>query len=190
MMPEDYPYLFDKKLPAKQEEDTDDDSRFSRAEEESVGKPPENKRRKLKSPDSSDEESDWDSDDDNEVELVYAGNESSKQAFMRKSLFHLNYFIDAATRTNKGFGLFIKEGVATPGFDKVPFEMAHQIGNLTHGEIIKLLLDHEHWNDSAHSQIATWLKYATVGSFIIMCHEYPKCKFCPKILKPNGTYIG
>ena len=36
-----------------------------------------------------------------------------------------------------------------------------------------------------------WLKNATVGSFVIMRHEYPKCPFCPARLKDErGRYIG
>ena len=41
------------------------------------------------------------------------------------------------------------------------------------------------------SQTAMWLKDATVGSFVMMRHEYPKCKFCPQRLKNDGgEYIG
>ena len=36
-----------------------------------------------------------------------------------------------------------------------------------------------------------WLKMATVGSFVVMRHEYAKCPHCPKRLKnEHGKYIG
>ena len=136
--PDDYHWLFDnKKLPAKsvkkepkkemrQEEEETDDERFSGGEEYvSVAK---SKRRKLKSSDSTDddEDSDLDSDDD-EVQLVSG---FTKEAFMRQPLFHLNSFIDASKKKNEAFGLFIKEGVGTPGFDRVPFDIAQKIDTL------------------------------------------------------------
>ena len=40
-------------------------------------------------------------------------------------------------------------------------------------------------------QTALWLKKAAVGSFVILRHEYPKCRFCPDRLKnEDGQYIG
>ncbi len=49
------------------------------------------------------------------------------------------------------------------------------------------------YRDYAHgaSQTAKWLKDATVSSFVMMRHECPKCKFCPKRLKnERGEYIS
>jgi hypothetical protein len=48
-------------------------------------------------------------------------------------------------------------------------------------------MNHGDWGATA---TATWLKKATVGSFVIMRHCYPKCKFCPKRLFVDGSYIG
>lgn len=46
-------------------------------------------------------------------------------------------------------------------------------------------------NYSDGRQVAMWLKNATVGSFVVMRHEYPNCQYCPKRLKDeNGKYIG
>ena len=40
-------------------------------------------------------------------------------------------------------------------------------------------------------QTTMWLKDATVGSFVMMRHEYPKCKFCPRrLMNERGKYIG
>eukprot|EP00985_Skeletonema_marinoi_P012072 scaffold5759_cov93-Skeletonema_marinoi.AAC.1 len=42
---------------------------------------------------------------------------------------------------------------------------------------------------SAARQVAMWLKRATVGSFVVMRHEYERCRFCPKWLKnESGEY--
>ena len=40
-------------------------------------------------------------------------------------------------------------------------------------------------------QTTMWLKDATVGSFVMLRHEYPKCKFCPRrLIDERGGYIG
>ena len=207
--PDDYHWLFDnKKLPTKsikrepkkemkQEEEETDDERFSGGEEYvGVAK---SKRRKLKSSDSTDDEEgsysdsgdDEDSDDDNEVQLVSG---FTKQAFMSQPLFHLNSFIDATKKKNEAFGLFIKEGVGTPGFDRVPFDIAQKIDTLGQQELRKELVESHFWefagSKSAARQVAMWTKQVKKGSFIIMRHEYPKCKFCPDVLKSNGVYHG
>ena len=207
-IPDDYHWLFDdKKLPAKsvkkepkkemkQEEEETDDERFSGGEEYvSVAK---SKRRKLKSSDSTDDdedsdlESDDDDDDDDEVQLVSG---FTKEAFMSQPLFHLNSFIDASKKKNEAFGLFIKEGVGTPGFDRVPFDIAQKIDTLGQQELRKELVKSDFWefagSKSAARQVAMWTKQVKKGSFIIMRHEYPKCKFCPEVLKSSdGVYHG
>lgn len=41
------------------------------------------------------------------------------------------------------------------------------------------------------AQTAMWLKNVIVGLFVIMRHEYPNCKYCPRRLKgESGRYIG
>lgn len=49
-----------------------------------------------------------------------------------------------------------------------------------------------YYGEDIHSsrQVALWLKDATVGSFIIMRHEFHRCPFIPSKLKVNGKYIG
>jgi len=208
--PDDYHWLFDeKKLPAKsikkepkkemkQEEEETGDERFSGGEEyASVGK--KSKRRKLKSSSSTDDEEDSysdsdddDDDDDDEVQLVSG---FTKETFMRQPLFHLNSFIDASKKKNEAFGLFIKEGVGTPGFDRVPFDIAQKIDTLGQQELRKELVGSHFWDfggsKSAARQVAMWTKQVKKGTFIIMRHEYPKCKFCPEVLKSEeGVYHG
>ena len=45
--------------------------------------------------------------------------------------------------------------------------------------------------DSEAQQVAMWLVDVTVGSFIVMRHEYATCPYVPKCLKDaSGEYIG
>ena len=113
----------------------------------------------------------------------------TKQQFMTQSLFHLNSYVKAQKKSNKGFGLFLRAGVATPGFQAVDPALVH----LTYEEIRDALIHDIGWTESNSGarQVAMWLKDATVGSFVIMRHEYGKCKLCPKRLKDdNNKYIG
>ena len=118
---------------------------------------------------------------------------------MSKPMFHLNPLISSSKKVNRGFGLFIKEGVATPGYEHVAPNIAQQLGILTQSELRKAIIEDEYflsWEDNDETrakgatQIAMWLKNADVGSFIIMLHHYPNCEYCPKRLKVNGDYIG
>lgn len=115
--------------------------------------------------------------------------EFTRQAFMTKSIFHLNSFVDGKKKKNQAFALFIRESVATPGFNPLPISLdIDRIAIWTYTQLRDALVKSN--GDWGASQTALWLKNATVGSFVIMRHEYPKCKFCPQRLKDNGKYIG
>jgi len=113
-----------------------------------------------------------------------------EQAFMSNPLFHLNSFVRSKNHVNEGFSELIREGIATPAFLPLPksLEIA-KIADWTYTELREELtnMNHGDWGATA---TATWLKKATVGSFVIMRHCYPKCKFCPKRLFVDGSYIG
>ena len=116
----------------------------------------------------------------------------TKEAFASKPIFHLNSFVDGKKKKNKAFSLFIREGVATPGFYAVPTTLdIDRIASLTHAQLREALVQGNN-NEWGASQTATWLKQASVGSFVVMRHEYVKCKFCPGRLKDqiSGKYIG
>ena len=117
--------------------------------------------------------------------------EFTRQAFMSKSLFHLNSFVSAAKRKNQAFALFIREGVATPGFDPLPTTVdVDLIAGWSYSQLRDMLVQ-SNGDSWGASQTAMWLLNARVGSFVIMRHEYPNDKFCPKRLKDeNGKYIG
>ena len=113
-----------------------------------------------------------------------------EQAFMSNPLFHLNSFVRSEKKINEGFSEFIREGIGTPGFLSLPNSLdIEKIADWTHKELREELtkMNHSDWGATA---TATWLKKATVGSFVIMRHCYPKCKFCPKRLFVDGSYIG
>jgi len=116
--------------------------------------------------------------------------EFTRQAFMTKSIFHLNSFVDGKKKKNQAFALFIRESVATPGFDPLPTTVdIDRIAGWTYVQLRDTLVRSD--GDWGASQTALWLKNATVGSFVIMRHEYAKCRFCPLRLKDNsGKYIG
>ena len=117
----------------------------------------------------------------------------TQDAFLNKSLFHLNSFL-IAKKWNTAFSLFLREGVATPGFYPVPTSIeVDRIADLTYAQLVDVLMLEGDYENDTHgaSQTAKWLKYVNVGSFVVMRHEYPKCKFCPKRLKNElGEYIG
>jgi hypothetical protein len=113
-----------------------------------------------------------------------------EQAFMTNPLFHLNSFVRSEKKIKEGFSEFIREGIGTPGFLSLPNSLdIEKIADWTHKELREELtkMNHSDWGATA---TATWLKKATVGSFVIMRHCYPKCKFCPKRLFVDGSYIG
>jgi len=138
-------------------------------------------------PDAIDSSSDEASDSD----------EAARDVFMAAPLFHLNSFMNATTRRNKGFGPFIREQVATPGFYAVG---QHVIGLLNQGgtyEEIRNELIHHGGPDEAGvdpseaSQVTLWLTEVKVGSYILMRHEYKSCPWVPTRLKDDqGEYIG
>ncbi|KAL9182966.1 hypothetical protein ACHAXT_004245 [Thalassiosira profunda] len=158
-------------------EETDDDSRFSEGEEQFV-EPPQGKTPASKA-------NFWDQ--------VADPVDFSQHAFMTKPMFHLNTGIDGKVKhQNLFFGPFLREGVATPGFAEVPPEIAQKVPNSTYEDIRdainKATYDGQGMRSSC--QVALWLKDATVGSFVVMRHEFPECPFTPSRLKPNGKYIG
>jgi len=114
---------------------------------------------------------------------------------MSRSILLLNTFINKDQKQNKGFGPFIKEGVAGC-FARVPHDLLPRLDSMGQNELRDALKNHEHWfkgfetRDGGASQTALWLKEGTAGNFVIMRHEYPKCPYMPSRLKPNGTYIG
>ena len=110
---------------------------------------------------------------------------------MSNPLFHLNSGIDGTTkRQNLWFSPFLREGLASPGFYRVPRHIASQVPNWSYAQIREALLD-DWGEDRAACQVAMWLKDAVVGSFVIMRHEFPKCPFIPSKMKDsNGKYIG
>ena len=113
-----------------------------------------------------------------------------EQAFMSNPLFHLNSFVRSKNHVNEGFSELIREGIATPAFLPLPKSLdVAKIADWTYTELREELtnMNHGDWGATA---TATWLKKATVGSFVIMRHCYPKCKFCPKRLFVDGSYIG
>ena len=117
----------------------------------------------------------------------------SRRAFMTKPLFHLNTGIDGKVKhQNLFFGPFLREGVATPGFAEVPPEIAQMVPNSAYEEIRDAINEETYDGQGMRSscQVAMWLTDATVGSFVVMRHEFPECPFTPSRLKPNGKYIG
>ena len=116
----------------------------------------------------------------------------NEDSFMKESLFLLNSFIDGKRKYNRGFGPFIREGIATTGKDPVSADVAAQIieRDLTKKQIAELISDGQ-VSKSATSQVTLWLHDMKVGSFVIMRHEYENCPFLPESLKDdNGRYIG
>jgi hypothetical protein len=154
----------------------------------------ESKRRKL---DVNDRDNSFWAKRENDVVLT-------EEAFMdkNKAIFLLNSGVNSKKKRNQDFGTFISKGIATPGFDYVPYDIIPQIAALSQDELRKQLSQSNefcNWiegitaeeRSSAARQVAMWLKQAAVGSFVIMRHEYPKCRFCPEWLKDeNGEYIG
>ncbi len=57
----------------------------------------------------------------------------NKNAILNKSLFHLNPFINGNLKRNSAFYLFLREGIATPGFYPLPKTIdVYRIASLTH----------------------------------------------------------
>jgi len=114
----------------------------------------------------------------------------TEQAFVKKAIFHINFFLDSTKKVNEGFSLFVGGGIAMPGFDPLPTTLdIEKIADWTCSELTDALTK-ENNSDWGASTTAKWLKNATVGSFVILRHEYPKCQFCPERLIVDGKYIG
>ena len=128
--------------------------------------------------------------------------ECTEEAFKKKSIFHLNSFVDAKRKQNEGFGPFVEQGIATPCFHDVPEDLVPMIADMAQKELREAMLQHDDWERfydsraSAAGQVAMWLKRCIPGSFIVMRHEYERCHYCPKWLKErtdasdNSQYIG
>jgi hypothetical protein len=123
--------------------------------------------------------------------------EFTEEAFMNNSIFHLNSGVEARQKVNKHFGAYVQQGYATPLFEIVPEHVAPHIATMAQNELREALIQQEDWvwwNGPARgfsaSQVAMWLKRVKVGSFVLMRHEYGKCKYCPDWLKQDGRYIG
>ena len=115
----------------------------------------------------------------------------NKKSFMDDKIFLLNSFMDAKARVNQGFGPFIREGVATPGYKRVSEVVARMVPTASYEELRdEIFLDPDVTMSSAR-KVALWLKDVTVGSFIVMRHEYKDCPFLPSKLKDSaGKYAG
>lgn len=91
--------------------------------------------------------------------------------------------MDAGAKVNLGFGPFIREGVATPGFYKLSSTAARMIPTASYEDLKKEILLSPRFEEDGARQVAMWLKDATVGSFVIIRNEYEKCPFRPAKLK-------
>ncbi|KAL7549166.1 hypothetical protein ACHAWF_012441 [Thalassiosira exigua] len=187
-MPEDYQWLFEEqarekvtniKYELKQETESDDDSRFSEVDEEEIAKAPNSKRMRV------------DTLNKDFWAIVANPIDFSREAFMTKPLYHLNPGIGDG-HNNKWFGPFIREGIGTPGFSRVPREIARNVPSWSYEKIRDAINKDSYDGEEIRSasQVALWLKHATVGSFVLMRHEFPKCPLMPSRLKNNGEYIG
>lgn len=121
--------------------------------------------------------------------------------------FHLNTFIrsQAAPRQNRAFGLFLKLGIATPGFGPLKgetLELVHQQWPLTadfqeplRQRIASDLRTGPRINDdnpsSEAKQVALWKTHCLPGAFVMCRHAYRENPFLPAALKKhNGEYGG
>lgn len=132
-----------------------------------------------------------------EIQHMTTGNDPTMAEFMAAPLFHLNSFMNRATQRNKGFGPFIREQVATPGFYGVDLSVHKMVKegasqDAVRQEILRLgAPDRFEMNASVASQVALWLREAKVGSYVLMRHEYKNCPWVPSHLKDDqGKYIG
>ena len=140
-------------------------------------------------------------EDDNKDDQFWSARnddiEFTEDAFMQKSIFHLNSFVDGEMKRNKGFGHFVEQGIATPSFEKVPDDIASKIADMTQDELRDALKQYPNWgwwfgktNSSGAGQVAMWLKRVKVGSFIVMRHEYESCTYTPEWLKERDDTSG
>jgi len=121
----------------------------------------------------------------------------------RTPLFHLNSFIDSEAKRNRAFGLFLSEGIATPGFRRASqstVQRIHQhwpLGEAFKPALYKMLLhDYQsagdgHAKASSARQRALWLTSCRPGAYIVSRHVYDDCPFTPAALKGvHGEYLG
>ena len=184
-LPGNYPSLFPEegkvKVEVKHElkgEETDDE-RFSGGEEESP-KSPKSKRRRVEGEFMSRPIPRLDRQDKLRRKgdfwsIVADPIDFSRRAFMNNPLFHLNPGIDGTVKhQNLWFSPFLREGLASPGFCRVPYSIASEVSTSSYEQIRYDINDECYYGEGIHSarQVALWLKDATVGSFIIMRHEF------------------
>lgn len=96
----------------------------------------------------------------------------TKESFLNKSILLLNTFLSGkgTKRESKGFGPFIREGAATPGFSSIETSVVANIVNKRSYEEIRDMLS-RHNPDGKKvdiQQAANWLKNAIVGSLYII----------------------
>ena len=118
-------------------------------------------------------------------------------------LFHLNSFIESEAKRNRAFGLFLSEGIATPGFRRASestLEQIHRQWPLDEAfkpVLFDMLLDDYkrstdgHGKESSARQRALWLTTCRPGAYIVCRHVYQDCPYAPSALKGvNGQYLG
>ncbi|KAL7427247.1 hypothetical protein ACHAXM_000762 [Skeletonema potamos] len=138
---------------------------------------------------------------DQNVDHFWSARESeiefTEEAFKKKSIFHLNSFVDAKVKENKGFGMFVEQGIATPCFEAVPEDIVPMIADMTQNELREAIVQRIVWGcrfdnsrSSAAGQVAMWLKRVEVGSFVVMRHEYGKCRYTPDWLRERNEESG
>lgn len=122
------------------------------------------------------------------------------------SVFHLNTFIlsQAVPRENRAFGVFLKLGIATPGFGLLKGETLNLVQKswpLTpdfqeplRQRIAQDLKTGPRINDdnpsSEAAQVALWSTHCKPGAFIVCRHAYRENPFMPAALRRNGVYSG
>jgi len=123
--------------------------------------------------------------------------EFTEEAFKKKSIFHLNSFVDAKMKENRGFGQFVEQGYATPCFEAVPEDIVPMIADMTQNELREAMIQRINWGrwfensrSIAAGQVAMWLKRVEVGSFVLMRHEYAKCHYTPDWLRERSEASG
>jgi len=113
-------------------------------------------------------------------------------------LFHLNTFIVSEAKENRAFGLFLSEGIATPGFRRASestLERVQQQWPLDEAfrpALRDLLIeDYGPSHKSSATQRATWLTACRPGAYIVCRHAYDTDLHMPTALKGvDGSYLG
>ena len=121
--------------------------------------------------------------------------------------FHLNTFIrsQAVPRENRAFGIFLKLGIATPGFGPLKgetLELVQQQWPLTpdfHEPLRQMIaqdlktghrINADDNPSSEAKQVALWNTHCKPGAFVMCRHAYRENPFMPSALKHHGNYVG